>query len=118
MKKIPLFALFSIILFSCAKERTCNCTLTQTDSGTRYWLDYNGANPVQKTEAFSETSSPYSNELKFSKIRAAAVQEYCPISDTRNESYDNTYDVATGNETMLMGKKGSIKTVRTCEITD
>jgi len=109
---------FLIIMWSCAKERTCNCTITQTNTGTHYWVDYNGANPVQKSEAFSIISSPYSNEVKFSKVRVSEIQEYCPVSTTGNVSYDDTYDVASGNETILMGNKGSIKTVRSCELTD
>jgi hypothetical protein len=107
-----------VIIWSCAKDRTCNCTITQTDSGTRYWVDYSGANPVQKTEAFSKTISPFSNEVKFSKIRSAAAQEYCPVSVTQNQNYDDTYDLASGNESMLIGNKGSVKTIRSCELTD
>jgi hypothetical protein len=56
--------------------------------------------------------------VKFSKVRVSEIQEYCPVSTTGNVSYDDTYDVASGNETMLMGNKGSIKTVRSCELTD
>jgi hypothetical protein len=113
-----LLVCFVIIIWSCAKDRTCNCTITQTDSGTRYWVDYSGTNPVQKTEAFSKTISPFSNEVKFSKIRSAAAQEYCPVSVTQNQNYDDTYDLASGNESMLIGNKGSVKTIRSCELTD
>ena len=121
MKKIILpIALLGLAITSCSKDQTCNCTVSQTISGTEYsireTLDMNTFEWVyiQESEPFSQTDS-YSTKTEWEKVSSKQARSSCPVSNEESAIYDETYtDSNRGN--LIEGVKGSIKNTTKCKI--
>ena len=85
-------AIFSLFLFSCAKERTFNCTETSTVDGYIYDWDYDANNNlIQIKERIYETSPANTQETKYAKIAKKKGNELCPLSYTYVENVVDTF---------------------------
>ena len=94
MKKKMYFAvaILSLFLFSCAKERTCNCTETTITDGYYYDWDYDANfNLIQIKEPIYETSPTTTQETKYAKIAKKKGNELCPISYSYVENVVDTF---------------------------
>lgn len=73
-------ALISLLLFSCAKERTCNCTETTIQNRYTYDWDYDANNNlIQIKESINVTLLTSTQETKYAKIAKKKGNELCPI---------------------------------------
>ncbi|MES2513324.1 MAG: hypothetical protein V4580_04240 [Bacteroidota bacterium] len=88
MKKITLLAavLVAVTFASCKKEKTCSCTVSESNSNTTYF-----PNPTSTT----------SYEVKYGKMKKGEANQVCPTSNT---------DVVNNNES---GNFANTKTTTT-----
>jgi len=82
---------FLIIMWSCAKERTCNCTVTNSTNGFSYDYDFDGNNFIQIVDPINQTTTGGKQETKYAKIAKKSGNALCPVSSTYSENVVDTF---------------------------
>ncbi len=121
MKNIILKTAFIILvlLVSCAKERTCNCDFTHSDTGNEYTIKTT-YDPVTYKPIYEQVIEPYQDSYKtkesntYDKVLKRDSKLMCPKRGVETFDYDYT-KVSTKND-FLQGRKGTEKTEKNCSI--
>jgi len=91
MKKIILFSILSLVLFSCKKDRTCSCTVTKTGTSTtngHFEVTVIPGFPVTQDSSFvSQINDVQSVDKKLEKVTKQTAKNNC-VSYT--EPYNET----------------------------
>ena len=124
MKYKIIFSLLalSLILVSCKKDLTCDCTTTNSTVGTYYdvqndgWGYYQVATPINDISNSSTTS----DATTYSGTWKRSVAENCPVksvsTNVNDETYYSDYYLTPNGQPLLMGYKTTTTVTRTCEL--
>ncbi len=114
------FLALSLILVSCKKDLTCDCTTTNSSAGTYYdlggdqWSGY-----YQITIPLDVFTSSNSDKTTYSGAGKRAVSENCPVETVSTQEEDETYlsgYFATNGLPIIEGYKTITTVTRTCEL--
>lgn len=117
---LPIAIICWILVSSCAKDVTCDCEITHSDSGNEYSIkttyDPVTYKPVyeQVVEPFADSYKTKETNLYSNRASKRTIKAMCPKEGEESYQYDNT--VGNTKNDYITGRKGIEKTIRRCTI--